>query len=86
MPPTSPWKLSRKCSAQGIATKYAKQAPAAKKIGVISRNGKKAFFSFAYNPGATNRHSCVASTGKLSMNAAKSETFTCVKNASNMSV
>ena len=31
----------------GMATKYAKQAPAAKKIGVSSRNGRKAFFSLA---------------------------------------
>ena len=61
-------------------------APAVNKTGVIRRNGKKARFSFEYRPGATNRQSCVASTGKATMVAAKKATLISTKKASKMSV
>ena len=37
-------------------------------------------------PGATNRHICVARTGKLTISAANNATFTSTKKASNTSV
>ena len=56
------------------------------KHGSQQEERQEGLFLLRVQPGATNLHSCIASTGKLSMIAANSATFTWVKKASKTSV
>ncbi len=44
-------------------------------MGVATRNGKKAFFSYAYRPGAMNYQSCMAKNGKATNRAVNNDTL-----------
>ena len=58
------------------------EPPAKNKIGVAIRNGKKAFFSFLYRPGAINFHIWIDINGKEKNKAKKKAILSSVKKAS----
>ena len=57
-------------------------APATKRPGVANKKGRKAFFSFWYNPGATKRHIWIKKIGKETQSYIKKATLTLVKKPS----
>ena len=56
--------------------------PAKNKIGVAIKNGKNAFFSFLYKPGAINFQICIAINGNAKNKAKKNAILSSVKKAS----